>query len=360
MGNVMSAARGARVSGVVRRVGARVAALVLGGLVVAAPAQAAVQIFVSNNSTGTINEYLNGTLAGQLPAQGSSFNDLTRGVELGPDKLIYTDRVSGSSIQAYSPITLAPVGAPLTLNSDGGRAFGNYSMSFGPDGSLYVAVMSNDSIQKFLPGSTTGTLLVSNQSGGLRVPMDTMVLGNTLYVSSFNQGDGTSGSVLRYNATTGAFIDTFVAAGQNGLSGPVGLALAADGSVLVSGLDSSNILKFDPTTKAFLGTFIAPGTGGLKNPADMQLNADNGDLYIASIFDNSVREYNGVTGAFVGFAVAPGAGGLNGSVYLSVSGTNAVTSGVPLPTGAWAGLVTLALFGGFAATRRKLVPAMIR
>src|SRR5213080_4654183 len=123
MGNVMAVTCGARVSGVVRKVGARMAALVLGGLVLAAPAKAAVQIFISNNSNGTINEYLNGVLSGQLPAQGSTFNDLTRGVELGPDHLIYTDRLSGSSIQAYSPTTLAPVGPAYTLNSNGGSAF---------------------------------------------------------------------------------------------------------------------------------------------------------------------------------------------------------------------------------------------
>src|SRR5262249_32956248 len=159
-------------------------------------------------------------------------------------------------------------------------------------------------------GNTAANNLIAKQTGGLKVPLDTLCIGNTLYVSSYDTGPGMNGSVMRFNATTGTFIDTFIPAGSHGLSGPVGLALAPDGNLLVSGMDSSNILKFNATTGAFMSTFVAPGVGGLKNPFDITYDKDNGHLYVANRGDNSVLEYDGTTGLFIGVAVAPGAGGL--------------------------------------------------
>jgi hypothetical protein len=324
----------------------RIAALALGGLAaVAAPAaHASVEVFVGSNGTGTINKYVNGALVGQIGAQGSTTNDFARGLQLGANGMLYVDRLSGNTVQAYDAATLQPVGSPIAINSNGGTSSGTYSMSRGPDqSSLYVSVMGDNSVQKINTTTGTATNLVGAGAGGLQVPMGTLVVGNTLYVSAFNQGNGSSGSVLQYDATTGAFQGTLIGAGQNGLLGPVSLTLAADGNLLVSGYDSSNILKFSRSGQ-YVSTFVAPGTGGLQNPAGMVLNADDGDLYVASKADDSVRVYDGTTGAYLGFAVAPGAGGLLGATYLAVEGSaNGVS--VPEPATASVGLAALALLG---------------
>lgn len=351
MGSIMSAS--------VRRAG-RVAALVLGGVVaavVAPPAQAAVTLFVSGTSQGAVNKYVDGVLVGQIAPVG---NNLGNGVELGPDGLVYVDHVSGSSIQAYNPTTITPVGSPFTVQSNGGSSFATGPLAFGspttPAGgtsSLYVALMSNDSIQKINTTTGVASNFIGQQSGGMRVPKDILAIGNSLYVSAFNttgNPQGSNGSVLLFDATTGAFQNTFIAPGQNGLLGPVGIAMSPDGNILVSGYDSNNVLKYSPTG-TFLGTLIAPGSG-LQNPTDMQVDADNGLLYVASDTEASVRTYNPLTGAYLGYAVAPGAGGLVGASSLAVFGTSA--SAVPLPSGAWAGLVTLGLLAaGYGVQRRR-------
>lgn len=327
-----------------RGVATRVAALVLGGLVaaVAPVAHAAVEVFVGSNGTGTVNKYVNGVLVGHIAAQGSTSNDFARGVELGSNGLLYVDRLSGSTVQAYDATTLQPVGSPLAVNSNGGSSFGTYSLSTGPNQStLYVSLMSNNSVQKIDTTTGAATNLVGSGSGGLQEPMGTLVVGNTLYVSSYN--NGASGSVLKYDATTGAFQGTVIGAGQNGLLGPVGLALSADGNLLVSGYDSSNVLKFSQSGQ-FISTFVAPGASGLQNPTDMVLNPDDGELYVASASDNSVRMFDGTTGTFLGFAVAPGAGGLVGATYLAVEGTANQVS-VPEPTSACMAFAGLAMFG---------------
>ena len=71
----------------------------------------------------------------------------------------------------------------------------------------------------------------------------------TLLVSS-----GDTDSVLRYNAATGAFIDTFASGG--GLDDPEGLAFGPDGNFYVTSR-SNAVLRYDGTTGEFLGVFAS-------------------------------------------------------------------------------------------------------
>ncbi len=86
-----------------------------------------------------------------------------------------------------------------------------------------------------------------------------------LYVTSFN-----SDQVLRYNRTTGAFIDVFVAAGgAGGLDSPAGLAFGPDGHLYVGDHADDVILRYDGATGAFIDEYVAPGSGGLTKPDPM-------------------------------------------------------------------------------------------
>jgi streptogramin lyase len=67
-----------------------------------------------------------------------------------------------------------------------------------------------------------------------------------------------AGGVQRYRADTGAFIDTFIPAGAGGASNIVDLEFAPDGLLYVNSRGSSSVLRFDATTGALRDVFIAP------------------------------------------------------------------------------------------------------
>jgi hypothetical protein len=79
-------------------------------------------------------------------------------------------------------------------------------------------------------------------------------------------GGSYSSNVVRYDGTTGAYIDTFVAAGSGGLFAAQGLAFGPDGNLYVCSNFSHQILRYDGHTGAFLGTFVSAGSGGLNRP----------------------------------------------------------------------------------------------
>jgi len=86
--------------------------------------------------------------------------------------------------------------------------------------------------------------------------------GDPFLLVSSNETD----SVLRFDAMTGAFIDTFVPSGSGGLNGPIGLVFGADGNLYVSSVVSLSVLRFDGVTGAFIDAFVPSGSGGLDPP----------------------------------------------------------------------------------------------
>src|SRR4026207_2412006 len=110
----------------------------------------------------------------------------------------------------------------------------------------------------------------------------------TLLVSS-----GDTDTVLRYNAATGAFIDTFASGG--GLDDPGGLAFGPDATLYVTSR-SNAVLRYDGTTGEFLGVFATGG--GLVDPAGLVFGAD-GNLYVSSGESGDVKRFTGPAGAFI-------------------------------------------------------------
>ncbi len=65
-----------------------------------------------------------------------------------------------------------------------------------------------------------------------------------------------SNTVVRYNASTGAFVDVFVSAGSGGLDAPTGIAFGKDGSLLVSSYNTDSIKRYDATTGVYIDDFV--------------------------------------------------------------------------------------------------------
>jgi streptogramin lyase len=138
-------------------------------------------------------------------------------------------------------------------------------------------------------------------SGGLQTPQDiTVGPDNNLYVSSWS-----TGSVKRYDRTTGAFLGDFVASGSGGLTNPDQVIFGPDGNLYVSDRFFARVLRYDGKTGAFLGTFVQDDRlGGFVAFAF----GPDGNLY-ASMFNGNpqcILRFNGKTGAFLNvFACAP-------------------------------------------------------
>jgi DNA-binding beta-propeller fold protein YncE len=270
-----------------------------------------------------------------------------RGLAFGPDGNLYVACVGSDRILRYNGTTGAfidtfiPPGAP-TLHQP-------VKLIFRDDGFLYVSTFGNDGI----PGSsvlrfnaTTGAFanaFVPSGSGGLFLA-DGMAFGpdGNLYVS----GVQSNASVLRYNGMTGAFLG--VVASDLGFNSPRGLAFGPDGNLYVTIVGASgpfpanSVVRLDPTTGAFLGVFVASGSGGLNFPRDLEFLPD-GSLLVAGYFSNQVLHYSN-TGEFLN--VAASGGGLFQATFF-------VQQAIPEP-----GTITLLGFGilgllGYAGWRRR-------
>jgi streptogramin lyase len=69
--------------------------------------------------------------------------------------------------------------------------------------------------------------------------------------------------VLRYDGTTGAYMDDFVAAGSGGLDNAQGAGFGPDGNFYVSSWKNDNVVRYNGTTGAFIDVYASVGLGGL-------------------------------------------------------------------------------------------------
>ena len=180
---------------------------------------------------------------------------------------------------------------------------------------LLVASSETDAVLRYdaVSGAFRGSFVAAG-AGGLDQPRG-MAVGpdGALYVASFLTDE-----VLRYDGATGAFVDAFVAAGSGGLNGPTHLTFGPSGDLYVGSFFGDSVLRYDGTTGAPLGAFVASGSGGLHPPAGLVFGPDT-NLYVASGITDEVLRYDGTTGAFVDAFVAAGSGGLDGPGGLDFS-----------------------------------------
>ena len=231
------------------------------------------------------------------------------------------------------------VGAGNNLDSPRGLAFG-------PDGNLYISNGQNSNIQRYngLTGAYIDTF-VATGSGGLLFPEELIFRPDGyLYVEDFGDEGVANGQILRYNATTGVFVDTFVTSGSGGLVNPDDIRFGTDNKLYVSNVNGSDSvlryqadgsfdqsfaadptlvqprgIDFDAKDNLYVTTFDqgnASGaivrfdsTGGfdeifssgqaLLMPRHLAFGPD-GNLYVADQDVNQIDRFNGVTGAFMG------------------------------------------------------------
>jgi glucose/arabinose dehydrogenase len=295
-------------------------------------------VYVAGNG-GAVRRY-NGTTGAYLNtfvSQGSgglAFSNVA-GLAFGPDGNLYVTSGETNQVLEYSGSTGAFVQAFVAAGSGG--LINPRELTFGPDGNLYLTMWDSNSgakgVMRYqgpqggspgapLPGSgQTGANFIAPSTPGLLRPLD-VVFGpdGNLYV-----GDGQAFGILRFNGTTGAFIDTFVPAGRGGLTSPRGMVFDADDRLDVS--DGGHGLHRYDAQGNFIGDLLVDAVSPSLSPTGMTLDAQGGLLI--SCDSNTVARYDrGVmvslssasgTPVSVAYATADGSA-LAGTDYYAQSG----------------------------------------
>jgi DNA-binding beta-propeller fold protein YncE len=199
----------------------------------------------------------------------------------GPDGNLYlTDEVdlTQADVEEFDGTTGAFIKAfPFPPPDNYDNAFG--SVAFGPDGNLYVGTVGpccpivSGEILKY--STATGTLIgvfVPPGSGGLgQVNYMEFRPDGYLYVVSENTAGTDSPpyparQILRYNATTGAFVEVFIPAGSGGLNQPQGITFAP--TVPMSKFSIQALIAADPAFDEQGGFELGAGSKGINPVTD--------------------------------------------------------------------------------------------
>jgi hypothetical protein len=241
--------------------------------------------------------------------QGSDANSLYKPISLFVDASgnIYVADYGSHRIQKWAPG--ATSGTTVAGGNGQGSAANQFSrplvgVSVDASGNIYVADQSNNRIQKWAPGATSGTTVV-----GVLIPMAMFVdASGNIYVS-----DAGNNRIQKW--APGATSGTTVAGGNgqgsaaNQLDSPQGVFVDASGNIYVSDHNNHRIQKWAPGATS--GTTVAGGNGygsaanQLKESYGVFVDA-SGNIYVADTFNYRIQKW--APGATSGTTVAGGNG----------------------------------------------------
>ncbi|MDB5324592.1 MAG: exported protein of unknown function [Phycisphaerales bacterium] len=137
-------------------------------------------------------------------------------------------------------------------------------VAVGPDGHAYE-ILAADGVVRTDPNNLAGQTFIAAGAGGMTSPT-ALAFGpdGNLYVANFTSPNGVrTGSVLRFDGATGNYLDTFIPPSAGVFSD-----LAFNGPDLLAVVsDSNSILRYNATTGAYGGVFYNSPTFSIRRVA---------------------------------------------------------------------------------------------
>lgn len=214
---------------------------------------------------------------------------------------------------------LVPCNPPLSRVCDPDGPFAPRGLLRGPGRTLYVADHEGARVAQYNldSGAFLGNLDTTGFSGAfyprgiVRGPDDLLYVS----VTALPAGDPLAGSVLRFDAPTGRFVDVFTSNLAPGcaedLHRPEGLVFGPDDRLYVTSFrtdagDTDKVLIFDPNTGECLDTIDLDQVGMPRAYAQALLFGPKGRLFVPIFNTGEVRRYNVRTKRFDVFVAAGG------------------------------------------------------
>lgn len=221
---------------------------------------------------------------------------------------------SGWGIAGLQQLIENPDGSLMLIDGDGSELLYRPNPASAATRDYLLPDLTTNSIFRY--DGKTGSfkdVFVTSGSGGLVSPHDpTFGPDGNLYVFSNSNNFSGTPQILRYDGTSGDFIDVFVDTGSNGFTNGIQMAFGPDGNLYVSNSNTGSeagVLKFDGTTGASLGT-VATGNGiqracGIAFGPDGNLYVGDSDASSTSNYDRVLR-YDPFTGNLIDVFVPSG------------------------------------------------------
>ena len=166
------------------------------------------------------------------------------GITFGPDGNCYVALDSSSTVVRLDGDTGEGLGIFAQGNSSG-----MFDLAFGPDGDLFVTATGvNDGVMRF-DGDTGDYVTHTIPASVMSYPKAILIDGGYVYVC-----DALGDSVIRHDLASHSW-STFIPSGSHGLDNPSGLALDEDGHLLVSSKGTDHVLRYNGSTGAYMNSF---------------------------------------------------------------------------------------------------------
>jgi hypothetical protein len=207
--------------------------------------------YLTSVGTNAILRYdgKNGSFLDAFVTPGSGGLNSPGDLAFGPDGMLYVSSFGSEEVLRYNGATGSFVDRIASGLSE------VLGLNFGNDGALYIANSGSDEVLRY--NSNGLSVFVSAGSGGLDAPRHA-VFGpdGNLYVAS-----GYTKKVLRYDGQTGAFLSSFASTDVAGLGGgPIWIEFGADGYLYATARTTAtccdtSVVRFNATNGAYVDSF---------------------------------------------------------------------------------------------------------